>query len=186
MAGKHGSAPKRNKKHVKRKVNPAAAFDAIRQNWRTVFQAAELSEEKLAELRAQFSAQIAPERQDTLSREYATAFTAMVLGTGDDKDWAKVVAALNTALILCERGIGFEHMDDVTEAQEEIYGAKLYYDTHGRQWLWTDKARDAINTALDVHAAQLEHPDVKEADLLSAIAEVHNRVAKQQVYKEAA
>jgi thiaminase len=186
VAGKHGSKPKRDKKHVKRAVNPAAAFDAIRQNWRTVFQAAELDEAKLNELRAKFAAQIDPERQDTLSREYATAFAALVVGTGDDKDWAKIVAALNTSMILCERGIGFEHMDDVIEAQDEAYGAKLHYDTHGREWLWTDKACAAINAGLDVHAAQLEHPEVKEADLLSAIAEMHNRIAKKQVYKEAA
>lgn len=179
---KHGTKPKRKKPYVPKGVNPNAAFNVVRDNWRATFKGTQENAETSA-LRARFAANVGAEQQDTLSREFNTAFVALLTGGGDMNDWSEVTGVLNTALVLCERGFGEEYTAAMIEAQDQVFAAKLHYDATG-EWVFTDEARAAINEGLDVHTAQLEH--TKQADILSAYAEVARRIDQQQVYKAAA
>jgi len=178
---KHGSKAKRSKAYRPKPKNPNAAFTVIRSHWRKHFNGAVDTAEK-AQLRARFNEAVGADQQEKLSEEFRTAFVAMLTGGGTMEDFSEVTGALNTALVLCERGFGEEYLDAMIAAQGQIFAVKLHFDATG-EWVFTDAACDAINEGLDVHAAQLEH--TKQADVLSAYAEVARRLEQNQVYREA-
>lgn len=178
---KHASKPKRSKAYRPKPKHLDSAFTVIRSHWRKHFNGAVDTAEK-AQLRARFAEGVGTEQQEKLSEEFRTAFVAMLAGGGTMDDFSEVTGALNTALVLCERGFGEEYLNAMIEAQDQIFAAKLHYDSTG-EWVFTDAARDAINEGLDVHAAQLEH--AMQADVLSAYAEVARRLENNNVYREA-
>lgn len=183
MASKHGSKPKRDKKYTPRKVDPSAAYRAIRENWRTTFIGAEVSETKQAELRERFAQYLDGDNQKDWAMDCKTALVLLKNGNGGLAEWNKVTKVLNTSMILCERGFGAEYLDTLVAAQDQAFAVKVCFDKTG-EWGWSDAANDAINEGIDVYAAQLEV--TREADILSAFAEVTRRIDAQQVYKEAA
>lgn len=182
MSKKHGSKPKREKKYRARPVNPQAAYVAIRDNWRanlsSVSEAA-----KSAGLRAKFSEPVDAEQQDSLSREYRTAFVSLLSGGGGEEEWNTVVEALNIALVLCERGFGLEYEGSIVVALDVAFLAMSGYKKTGK-WEWPESWFSPIDQGLEIHSAQLEL--TKQADVLSAIAEVARCIEANDVYKEAA
>lgn len=182
MAGKNGSKPKRNKKHTPKGINPNAAFQVVRDNWRATFSGTHESASTAA-LRAKFAQPVGDDQRSDLSIEYRTSFHALLHGNGGVSDWDQVTSALNTGLVLCERGFGAEYQTAMIKALDQVFAVRVHHDKTG-EWVLGDEARDAIYEGLDVHDAQLEI--ALQADVLSALAEVANRIAKQQVYREAA
>lgn len=180
---KHAAKPKRAKKYRPRPADPQAAYRAIRDNWRATFTAAQVSDEKLDELRKRFSQYLDAEKRQDWSLDCQTALVLLKNGNGGLEEWGRVTEVLNVALVLCERGFGREYLDAVVDAQEHIFAVKQCFDQTG-SWGWSDAANDAINEAIDIYAAQLEV--TKQADVLSAFAEVTRRIEANQVYKEAA
>ena len=70
------------------------------------------------------------------------------------------------------------------DALDHMAEAHSTFKTSGK-WVWTDEALDTINDGIDVHAAQLEA--ALQADVMSAIAEVADRISAHHVLlKEAA
>jgi hypothetical protein len=183
MASKHGSKPRRDKKYQPRPVKADAAYKAIRDNWRATFTATQVSDEKQAELRERFAQHLDADKQKDWAVDCKTALVLLKNGNGGLDDWNKVTEVLNVALVLCERGFGPEWLDTIVEAQDQIFVVKMCFERTGA-WGWSDAANDAINEGIDVYAAQLEV--TKQADVLSAFAEVTRRIEQQQVYKEAA
>jgi len=180
---KHASPAKRNKKHKPKGFDKNAMFHTIRDNWRASAVAAN-DDGKDAALRARFAQPVGGQQQEELFTEYRTALVAMRAGNGDLDDFSMVISALNTGLILAERGFGEEHLPTFMAALDAIAEAYAHYQATGK-WEWSDEANEAINDGIDIHAAQLEH--TLQADVMSAIAEVAKRIEQQQVIiKEAA
>ena len=182
MSKKHGSKPRREKKYRARPVNPQAAYVVIRDNWRANFSSVSEAA-KSAGLREKFCEPVGAEQQDSLSREYRTAFVSLLYGGGGADEWNTVVEALNIALVLCQRGFGREYEGSIVAALEAAALAMSAYKNTGK-WGWPESSCVAINEGLDIHVAQLEQ--TKQADVLSAIAEVARRIDANDVYKEAA
>lgn len=182
MSKKHGSKPRREKKYRARPVNPQAAYVAIRENWRANFSSVSEAA-KSAGLREKFCEPVGAEQQDNLSREYRTAFVSLLSGGGGKDEWNTVVEALNIALVLCERGFGLEYEQSIVAALDAAVLAMSAYKETGK-WEWPESLCAPIGQGLDIHSAQLEH--TKQADVLSAIAEVARRIEANDVYKEAA
>lgn len=180
---KHASKPKRNKKYTPKGVDRNALFHVVRDNWRASAAAANDGGNEAA-LRARFTQPVGVEQQEELSTEYRTALVALRTGGGDLDDWSMVISALNTGLILCERGFGLEYLETFMAALDALAAAYAEFQVTGK-WEWSDDANTAINDCIDVHAAQLEA--TTQADVFSAFAEVQKRIDAQQVIiKEAA
>lgn len=187
---KHGSPAKRNKAHKPKGFDRNAPFHTIRANWAASRRAANDALESgvllSGALRARFSEKIDAEAQEELASEYAAAMARMRQNTGDLDDWSAVIQALNTGLVLAERGFGAEYVPTFMQALDALANARIVYLETGK-WSWIDADNDAINDCIDIHAAQLAHPQTKQADVLSAIAEVAALIEKHQVIiKEAA
>ncbi|MEJ7804313.1 MAG: hypothetical protein WKG03_00105 [Telluria sp.] len=179
---KHGTKAKRNKKYSPKGINPNAAFQVVRDNWRATFSGTQ-EQAANALLREKFAQPVGDEQREDLSFEYRSALVALMAGNGGVSDWDTVTSALNTGLVLCERGFGNEYEAAMVKALDQVFAVRLHHDRTGA-WVFSAEAIDAINEGIDVHDAQLEH--AMQADVLSALAEVAKRIESQQVYKEAA
>jgi hypothetical protein len=179
---KHASPAKRKKAHKPKGFDRNAAFHTIRANWKSAHTAANdalvAGAMRSSALRARFADQINDEQQEELANEYASAMARMRLNTGDMDDWSAVIQALNTGLVLAERGFGAEYLPTFMQALDALAAARIVYLETGK-WSWTDADNTAINDGIDVHAAQLEV--AMQADVLSAIAEVAKRIEEHQV-----
>jgi hypothetical protein len=180
---KHASPAKRKKAHQPKGYDKNAMFHTIRNNWRASAVASNDGKNDAA-LRARFSQQVGGQQQEELSAEYRTALVAMRMGNGDLDDFSMLTSALNTGLVMAERGFGEEYVPTFMKALDAIAQAYATYKATGK-WEWDDEANEAMNDGIDIHAAQLEH--ALQADVLSAMAEVAKRIdASQVIIKEAA
>lgn len=180
---KHASPAKRKKAHQPKGYDKNAMFHTIRNNWRASAVASNDGKNDVA-LRARFAQHVGGEQQDELTREYRSALVAMRIGSGDLDDFSLLTSALNTGLILAERGFGEEYVPTFMKALDAIAQAYANYKAVGK-WEWDEEANEAMNDGIDVHASQLEH--ALQADVLSAMAEVAKRIdASQVITKEAA
>lgn len=182
MGSKHASPPKRRKKYKSGIADAVAQVRAIRKKLHDTFLDVKGKPVNSA-VRAKFAMSISKEQQDDLWMECRSAWVAMLQGQGDALDWDAVTEALNTALVLSERGFGAEFQGVIADALEHVFKARRHFDSAG-EWAWTDEAAALVNEGIDVYGGQLEH--ALQADLMSAIAEVANRIEKNQTYKEAA
>ena len=180
---KNASPAKRKKAHKPKGFDRNAAFHVIRGHWRAQVMAANDGLEN-GKLRECFMQPVGADQQEELFAEYRAALVRMRINVGDLEDWNMVLNALNTGLILCERGFGHEYLPTFMAALDQMADSRVIYDATG-VWEWSAKANEEINDCIDVHAAQLEA--AMQADVLSAMAEVAKRIEQQQVItKEAA
>lgn len=114
---------------------------------------------------------------------YHMAFKDMVNGHANEQNWAIVVASLNIAVVLAERVAGGEYLACIVQAMEGAMRAKARAAKSG-QWGFDGDAIKDIQTALEIHDAQVECST--KAEMRAALIEVRRRVSTGHTYQEAA
>lgn len=121
------------------------------------------------------------EQTNALGVVHLMSFDQMVNGRGTEADWATVCGALNTAVVLSERGFGPEYEGRIVEALDGAARCKVRHQEKG-VWGFDGPAMQAIKVALDVYGQQLEYATREE--VMDALATVSSRAKSGHAYKE--
>lgn len=109
-----------------------------------------------------------------------SARDAMEKGKGTQQDVYYLAFVSNVCLLLCERGIGPEFIDEVRLAQEHIVGL-LTRLNRGEHLTLTGPGIAAVRRLLELHDAQVAVPDYTEGLAYSVVHEVLSRMAAGNV-----
>ncbi|MBN3822289.1 hypothetical protein G3O00_01480 [Burkholderia sp. Ac-20384] len=107
---------------------------------------------------------------------YRIAFDRMRSGRGDASTWSTLNGMMHIAAAMAERGIGYEHTDELDRALAGIERA----ERHGREsgcWTFDGDALSAVCDALIIHDAQLEVATI--GDAREAIEEAERRIDQE-------
>lgn len=99
-------------------------------------------------------------------------------GHGIELDWHTLAAAVNVSLVLCERGIGPEYLDEVKTAQDALLHILDRHRRTGR-WAFDGSAYVALTRAVELHEAQLA--SITRDSARAAMMEVRRRVYRGEV-----
>lgn len=111
-----------------------------------------------------------------------TSIERLRIGHGIELDWHTLAAAVNVSLVLCERGIGPDYLDDVIAAQHALMRIHQRQRTTGR-WAFDGPAYVALARAIELHEAQLRA--VTRDGARAAMIEVRRRVDRGEVFVNA-
>lgn len=111
-----------------------------------------------------------------------TSIERMRTGHGIELDWHTLAAAVNVSLVLCERGIGPDYLDDVIAAQEALMRIFERQRTTGR-WAFDGPAYTALACAIELHEAQLQA--ITRDGARAAMLEVRRRIDRGEVFVNA-
>jgi len=103
-------------------------------------------------------------------------------GLGIELDWHTLAAAVNVSLVLCERGIGAEYLDDIKTAQDALINILDRHLRTGR-WAFDGSAYVALVRAVELHEAQLA--SITRDGARAAMLEVRRRVDRGEVLNRA-
>lgn len=108
------------------------------------------------------------------------ALNNLLFGKSSDDDWGDVTAAINTGLILSERGFGPEHEGLFIQAQEAL---SICWKRGKRTGIWRfdGKGAEVMRNAIDIHEIQIEHTTV--GDIRKAYQEVLSRIDEGNVFE---
>lgn len=107
----------------------------------------------------------------------------MRLGMGIELDFHTLAAAVNVSLILCERGVGAEHLPIVYAAQDALIEI-LGRNRRTGKWGCSGGNLQALNEAVKLHEAQIA--SVARVECRDALLEARRRAARGQVLNEVA
>jgi hypothetical protein len=107
-----------------------------------------------------------------------TSIERLRTGHGIELDWHTLAAAANVSLVLCERGIGAEYLDDVKTAQDSLMEILARHRRTGR-WAFDGSAHVALTRLVELHEAQLAN--ITRDGARAAMLEVRNRVDRGEV-----
>jgi len=129
-----------------------------------------------------FAAQIplSASRIQKLAIGHHMALRAVHEGRGTDADMGRLAEALNVAMVLCDRGFGRDEIAIIKAAQGELVAAEGPSRQVGR-WFLSDRAYNAICTALEIHDQQLEL--ATEAEVQGASFTVKSLAAAGEVIR---
>jgi hypothetical protein len=170
-SGAHGSKKPRNKPYRPKPELPGGGLRAL------------LRIEDRAIRRKTINSPYRTEDLTELGVAYWGAFAGLKTTNPSEDAWAIVCHSLNIALVLCESGLGPEHTDAIVAALDGIFRAKQRGDLDG-QYRLDGAGIAAIENALQVHEAQLEH--ATPVEVASAYAIVLRRCEDGHVYTAAA
>lgn len=102
-------------------------------------------------------------------------------GHGVELDWHTLAAAVNVSLVLCERGIGAEYIDDVKTAQDALIEILERQRRTGR-WAFHGAGYVALIHAVAIHEAQLA--SITRDSARAAMLEVRRRVDRGEVLNQ--
>lgn len=103
-------------------------------------------------------------------------------GNGIEMDWHTLAAAANVSLVLCERAVGAEYLDDVKAAQDGLMHILERQRRTGR-WAFDGSAYVALTRLVELHEAQLA--TITRDGARAAMLEVRRRVERGEVLNEA-
>ena len=103
------------------------------------------------------------------------------IGAPLEQDWHTLAAACNVSLVLCERGVGAEYLDDIKAAQDALVEI-LHRQRRTGRWAFHGAGYVAIARAVEIHEAQLGA--ITRDSARAAMLEVRNRVDRGQVLNE--
>lgn len=86
---------------------------------------------------------------------YHGALDNLVHGRGTKADWQDLAEALNMTLLLCEQGVGAEHLAFAQEAMQVMFPLRDRFHRCGSM-VPTGPERKTLILALDLHDQQLE------------------------------
>lgn len=114
---------------------------------------------------------------------YWLSFENLRAGDANEESWSCVACALNVALILCEKGIGADHEQQLVAALDGTFRAKIRSAKSGNFRLDGEALRD-IEAALHIHDQQMAI--AKRWEVTAAMNTIYARLSAGNVYKEAA
>lgn len=157
----------RNKKYVPRRVTTHGGLAAI----------------AMCYARGENASTLTSDQTTDLGVAYWLSFENLRAGDANEESWSCVACALNVALILCEKGIGAEHEQQLVAALDGTFRAKIRSAKTGNFRLDGDAMRD-IETALQIHDQQMAI--AKRWEVTAAMNTIYKRLAEGNVYREAA
>lgn len=137
--------------------------------------------EVAAEMLATFDKPLNDEQQRDIAIVFGSAITRMAGGKGTEETLHNIIFMCNVSLIMCEQDIGAQYEQDLIEALNGSFRAKLRGEKTGR-WGFDGPALVAIRRAYDVHTAQVEIAERR--DFKRALDEVTRRINAGDVYRE--
>ena len=102
-----------------------------------------------------------------------SAMYEMVQGRGTRDGWDKLVGMINMSIVICELGTGAEYHAELLAGRDALYSVCVRYRSIGK-FIFTGDEMNAMNTALQIHDAQLEISRV--IDIERATDEVIRRI----------
>lgn len=106
----------------------------------------------------------------------------MRTGHGIELDWHTLAAAVNVSLVLCERGIGPEHLDAIKTAMDALVEILERHRRTGR-WAFHGSGYTALTHAIHIHEAQIA--SITRDSARAAMLEVRKRVDRGEVLNRA-
>lgn len=122
--------------------------------------------------------QLTDDQRVDLGMAVHTSIERIRTGNGIELDWHTLAAACNVSLILCERGIGPEYLDDVKTAMAALVEIMQRRQRTGR-WAFHGSGYVALTRAVEIHEAQLGA--VTRDGARAAMMEVRRRVDRGEV-----
>lgn len=113
------------------------------------------------------------EMQTTIGVKAHLAVNSLLSGRGSRGDMVHLAYALNVALMLCELGVGSEHIPIVLEAQQALTSCASVSCRLGR-WVLDDLLCRPICKGLEIHDAQLDA--ASHAQVAAAESEIRRRI----------
>jgi len=120
------------------------------------------------------------QRQTEIALGHHLSFEAL-MRCPTEEAWYDLAGNLNMALILCERDIGAEYIDDIKSAMIWMMRAKYRADRTGSYALDADAIK-SLKTALQVHDAQLEVAE--RSELRAAAKTIVERANNGDIYAD--
>lgn len=122
--------------------------------------------------------QLTDDQLTDLGMAVHTCIERMRTGYGIELDWHTLAAAVNVSLVLCERGIGAEYLDDMKTAQDALLHILDRHRRTGR-WAFDGSAYVALTRAVELHEAQIAV--ITRDGARAAMLEVRRRVDRGEV-----
>lgn len=100
---------------------------------------------------------------------------AIERGQGAEQDLVHLAVCSNVALLLAEQGMGRNMLGEIQAAQREILAMHDRFYA-GEGLALSGPGIRAVRQLLDIHTAQVEHPECTLGVLRTAIVDVHARM----------
>ena len=122
--------------------------------------------------------QLTDDQRTDLGVAVHTSIERLRTGNGIELDWHTLAAAVNVSLVLCERGVGAEYLDDIKTAMDALVEI---HDRHRRtgKWAFHGSGYVALTRAVEIHEAQIGA--VTRDGARAAMLEVRRRVELGEV-----
>jgi hypothetical protein len=118
----------------------------------------------------------------TIGLHTHTAMRRLMNGQAIPEDLAALALAANVSLLLCEGGLGPEHMADIVEAQQSIALLMRQMTDNGKPRP-TGPMLTSLRQVLDISEAQLDSPDCTQAVIEACITEFKPRVSSGDIFE---
>lgn len=122
--------------------------------------------------------QLTDDQRTDLGMAVHTCIERMRTGNGIELDWHTLAAAVNVSLVLCERGVGADYLDDIKAAQDALIEILERHRKTGR-WAFHGAGYVALARAVEIHEAQLAA--ITRDSARAAMLEVRKRVDRGEV-----
>lgn len=109
-----------------------------------------------------------------------SSLAAIETGRGRQEDAFQLAFTSNVALILAEKGMGAEFIGEVKEAQDHIMALLARIDRKESIAL-TGPGIQSLRRLLELHDAQVSHPDMTEGLAYRAVSTILKRMAEGDV-----
>lgn len=127
--------------------------------------------------------QLTDDQLTDLGMAVHTCIERLRTGHGVELDWHTLAAAVNVSLVLCERGIGPEYLDDIKTAMDALIEILERHRRTGR-WAFHGAGYTALSRAVQIHEAQLAN--ITRDSARAAMLEVRRRVDRGEVLNQVA
>lgn len=124
-----------------------------------------------------------PDQVTDIGVAYWLSFENLRTGLASEEAWSCVACALNVALVLCEKGIGNEYEQQLVQALDGCFRAKVRSEKTSNFRLDGEALRD-IEMALQIHDQQMEI--AKRWEVTEAMQTIYKRLEEGNVYEVAA
>lgn len=104
-----------------------------------------------------------------------SSLMAIERGSGTQDDMEQLAITSNVALIMAEGGLGEEFIPEVKEAQRHLLLLQKRLDESGKVGL-TGEGMQAVRRLMELHDAQLDHPDCTEGRMTRVLLEIQDRM----------
>lgn len=125
--------------------------------------------------------------QVQLAMSLGAAIERIARMEGDGGDMNSLISMTNLSRMLCEPrgevpGLGAEYLNDIIEAQDALFRAKLRFQKH-KKYGFDAIGLTAVRRAFDIHCAQIELAG--QGHLMTAERKAHKRMTEGDYYGQA-